>query len=84
MQVPFDQNVWDESKIQMLHTKLNDNKHKFDTIVDNLISNTLDVDVSMENFSKLLYDISFDLYGKTVYCTDNWKKKLKSKKITLV
>lgn len=66
-----DKIMWDVSKKEQFLSKLNDNKPHFDNIVENLLNDCVDLNTCIDDFSTLIYDISFAVHGKTIRITGN-------------
>lgn len=65
-EITYDKIEWEKCNIEELHVLLNDEKSQFDDITNNLLNNVIDIDTCMNQFSGLVFNLSYKLNGKTV------------------
>ena len=61
----YDKIFWEDSDPSLLLDSLDKNKHLFDDLSNKLISNEIDIDTFVDDFSCIVYDISFKLHCKS-------------------
>lgn len=73
----FDKLRWDSAKKDDLLESVSGRKADFDGIINKLMTGEFDIDRCVDDFSTLVYDISFKCFGKT--CTTKPKRQRKRK-----
>ena len=75
----YDKITWNPANKDLLFNKLDENKAMFDNIVSNLLNGGINVNTCIEDFSKLVFDISYAVNGRTVSSTNSVKSSRKVK-----
>jgi len=73
--------VWDSTKKDMYHNITDSQITNFDKIVNNILSSDVDINEGIEQFSNLMYENAFSVFGqtKTIYKHNTSKNRRKHK-----
>lgn len=75
--VVYDKIVWENCNVDSLNDALDNSKIHFDKLVNDLLSNTINVTTCIDNMSDIIFDISSRLHGRKFYNNSSKPKKVK-------
>lgn len=73
-----DKLIWNSEKVTEFKDKIQSELENFDKLIDEIVSNVVNVDEGVDLLSTLLYERAFEIFGKTT----TYNKKIPNRKFT--